>query len=126
MLHHHHNHDNNNKHQPPPPPFTNNPVLSIKEFFFNFTNNNSFIQRILVHMINHRVQEFSDPLTSTLVLMATSALQIVFCETGLLLFKTNLLPVIPYSILQLEELSKLHTLLAQVFILASPFKFLFL
>jgi len=95
----------------------NSHVLSFRNFFFSLVNDESFIQRMLIHMINHRVQEFSDPLTSTIVLMATTPIQIVFCETGLLLFKTNLLPVIPYSLLHHDEKNNLYTHLTLVCVL---------
>jgi hypothetical protein len=65
-------------------------------------------------MINHRVQDFQDPLTSTLVLMATAPLQFILCETGMLLFKTNLLPVMPYSLLTVDERTQLHTMLNEL------------
>jgi len=73
-----------------------------------------FLQRMLLHMINHRVQDFSDPLTSTLVLMATSPLQFVLCESGLLPFKTNLLPVMQYGSLTVEERARLAALVQRV------------
>jgi hypothetical protein len=65
-------------------------------------------------MINHRVQDFQDPLTSTLVLMATSPLQFLLCESGLLVFKTNMLPVVPYTLLDPRERAQLHALVAEV------------
>ena len=73
-----------------------------------------FLQRMLLHMINHRVQDFSDPLTSTLVLMATSPLQFVLCESGLLPFKTNLLPVMQYGSLTVDERARLAALVQRV------------
>jgi hypothetical protein len=69
---------------------------------------------MLLHLINHRVQDFQDPLTSTLVLMATSPLQFLLCESGLLVFKTNLLPVVPYTLLDPSERALLHALVAEV------------
>ena len=66
------------------------------------------LRRALLHAVNHRVQDFPDPLTTTLVLMATSPLQLVLCETGLLLFKTNLLPVFPDSLLRASERAQLR------------------
>jgi hypothetical protein len=67
-----------------------------------FMQQEVFLQKLLVHMVNNRIQEFVDPLTSTLVLLATSPLQLVFCESGLILFKTSLLPVLPYSSLSAD------------------------
>jgi hypothetical protein len=52
------------------------------------------------------VQNFADPLTNTLVLLATSPLQFVFCESGVILFKTALLPVFPYHCLSILEKQK--------------------
>ena len=79
------------------------PSLDVRAVFLAMVHNDDFIRRALVHMINHRVQDFQDPLTSTLVLMATAPLQLVLCESGLLLFKTNLLPVMQYGLLTGQE-----------------------
>lgn len=86
----------------------------VREAYTNLVGETSFIERALAHMVNHRVQDFQDPLTSTLVLMATSPLQMVMCEAGLLPFKTNLLPVIPYALLTAEERQQLQETLAHV------------
>jgi hypothetical protein len=85
-----------------------------RESFLALVSREGFLQRMLLHAINHRVQDFPDPLTTTLVLMATVPLQCVLCESGLLLFKTNLLPVMPYGLLHSEELEALHALLLGV------------
>jgi hypothetical protein len=82
----------------------------IRERFLALLHSDTFIRRMLLHMINHRVQDFQDPLTSTLVLMATAPLQFVLCEAGLLVFKTNLLPVLPYALLDESERAQLHSL----------------
>ena len=82
-----------------------------REAFIALVSHEAFLQRLLLHAINHRVQDFQDPLTTTLVLMATVPLQCVLCESGLLLFKTNLLPVMPYGLLHAEEREALHALL---------------
>jgi hypothetical protein len=74
----------------------------------------ALIERVLVHSVNHRVQDFQDPLTSTLVLMATSPMQMVMCEAGLLPFKTNLLPVLPYALLTPAERANVEEMLAHV------------
>jgi hypothetical protein len=73
-----------------------------------------FLQQLLLRMINHRVQDFSDPLTSTLVLMATSPLQFVLCESGLLPFRTNLLPVMQYGWISPEERQRLAALVQRI------------
>jgi hypothetical protein len=71
----------------------------------------AFLQRALSHMVNHRIQNFADPLTQTLVLMATTPAQMVLCESGLLLLRTNQLPVIPYTLLSKEERAALGALI---------------
>ena len=77
---------------------------SLKESFSHFlTNNDYFVRKLLVYMVNNRIQEFDDPLTRTLVLLATSALQPVFCESGLIFFKTAHLPIFPYTCLLPSE-----------------------
>ena len=78
-------------------------IHTLRDQYIAFSSQDSFLRKIIVYMVNHRVQEFSDPLTSTLVLMATSPMQMVCCESGILPFKTSLLPVIPYALLSLNE-----------------------
>jgi hypothetical protein len=77
-------------------------MTTVKEAYCAFMQQEDFLQKLLVHMVNNRIQEFVDPLTSTLVLLATSPLQLVFCESGLILFKTSLLPVLPYTSLSVD------------------------
>ena len=86
---------------------------TIKENYASFMTGESFLRKLVVHMINHRIQEFIDPLTSTLVLLATSPLQLVFCESGLILFKTSLLPVLPYTMLSVDEKQMFYRWIAQ-------------
>jgi hypothetical protein len=86
----------------------------VRTAYTNLVSDNSFIERALAHMVNHRVQDFQDPLTSTLVLMATSPLQMIMCEAGMLPFKTNLLPVLPYALLTADERKILQDILAHV------------
>jgi hypothetical protein len=71
----------------------------VKAQLAQFVLQEHLIKQVLINHINNRVQEFPDPITSTLVLMATSPMQIVFCEEGLLLFKSTHLPIFPYSAL---------------------------
>jgi hypothetical protein len=78
-------------------------LQAIRETYIDFTKQDAFLRKIIVYMVNHRVQDFSDPLTNTLVLMATSPMQLVCCESGIIPFKTSLLPVIPYGLLSREE-----------------------
>ena len=78
-------------------------ICTLREKYIEFASQDTFLRKIIVYMVNHRVQEFSDPLTSTLVLMATSPMQMVCCESGIIPFKTSLLPVIPYALLSDEE-----------------------
>ena len=73
--------------------------MSLKDSFTAFLLEQSLLQRLIVHMVNNRIQEFSDPLTTTLILLATTPAQLVFCESGLILFKTCLLPIFPYTLL---------------------------
>lgn len=83
----------------------------LRETFLALVLDDSFLRRVLLYALNHRVQDFPDPLTTTLVLMATSPIQCHFCETGLLLFKTHLLPVVPFGLLRREELARLRALI---------------
>ena len=81
-------------------------TTTTREAFLALVHDERFLRRALLHAVNHRVQDFPDPLTTTLVLMATSPMQLVLCETGLLLFKTNLLPVLPYGLLKADEVAQ--------------------
>ena len=83
-------------------------MTSLRDAFVQLVQGDEFVRRVLLHAVNHRVQDFPDPLTTTLVLMATSPLQLVLCETGLLLFKSNLLPVLPYALLRAPERARLR------------------
>lgn len=78
-------------------------LAAIRDSYIELISRDAFLRKIIVYFVNHRVQDFTDPLTNTLVLMATSPIQMVFCESGLLPFKTSLLPVIPYTLLAPEE-----------------------
>ena len=89
-------------------------ALYVRNSFTSIVSQHGFIKVVFEHMVNHKVQDFQDPLTSTLVLMATSPLQMVMCEAGLLLFRTNLLPVVPYALLVQSECIQLQEILARV------------
>ena len=88
-------------------------MASARDTFLGMVHSDGFIRRAVLHAVNHRVQDFADPLTHTLVLMATAPLQLMLCESGLLPFKTNLLPVLPYSLLTAQERALLHTLIQE-------------
>lgn len=88
-------------------------LYQVKEKFLSLVYNDDFIQRILIYSINHRVQEFSDPLTTTLLFFMNTPLQIVLCESGILPFKTSLLPVFPYSLLTKEEIIVLEDIVRE-------------
>lgn len=85
-----------------------------RDGFLQLVHEPTFLRRMLLHFCNNRVQDFQDPLTSTLVLMATAPVQMVFCESGLLVFKTNLLPVMSYSLLSHAERATLFGLLERL------------
>ena len=78
-------------------------LQATRDSYIDFANHDTFLRKIIVYMVNHRVQDFSDPLTNTLILMAPSPMQMVCCESGIIPFKTSLLPVIPYALLSREE-----------------------
>jgi hypothetical protein len=86
----------------------------VRDRFMAFALEKTLLEKMLTHMVNHRVQDFQDPLTSTLVLMASSPMQMALCEAGLLPFKTNLLPVVPYSLLSVAERRCLHEIISHV------------
>jgi len=79
----------------------------------HFLHQDHLIQQVVTNHINNRVQEFADPITHTLILMASTPMQITFCEEGLLLFKTTQLPIFPYASLLKKERQFLLELLQQ-------------
>jgi hypothetical protein len=89
-------------------------ICTLREKYIEFASQDTFLRKIIVYMVNHRVQDFADPLTSTLVLMATSPMQMVCCESGILPFKTSLLPVIPYGLLSFKENTFLQNIISQL------------
>lgn len=90
------------------------PNETIKEKLLMFFQRPSLIQKVIVNHINNRVQDFPDPITSTLILIVSSPIQVVFCEAGLLLFKTSNLPVLPYSAFNQKERAFLQEILAEM------------
>ena len=84
-------------------PLMQDPTQRHKAQITSFLLQTHLLKRVIVNHINNRTQEFSDPITSTLILMATTPMQMIFCEEGLLLFKTTNLPIFPYSALQTED-----------------------
>jgi hypothetical protein len=86
----------------------------IKGDLVSFFQKSCIIEKIIVNNINNRVQDFPDPVTSTLILMASSPMQIMFCENGILLFKTSNLPVLPYTSLNRSEREFLRNILEHV------------
>jgi hypothetical protein len=86
----------------------------IRKDFLNFFQSPHIIQKIIVNHINNRSQDFPDPITSTLVLMVSSPMQVVFCEGGVLLFKTSNLPVLPYNLLTKKERNVLRKMMDEI------------
>lgn len=93
---------------------TGSKLHCLRESYIEFASQDAFLRKIIVYMVNHRVQDFADPLTSTLVLMATSPMQLVCCESGVLPFKTSLLPVIPYALLSIRENNFIQDIISQM------------
>jgi hypothetical protein len=83
----------------------------IRKEFLAFFQSSNIIKKVIVNHINNRVQEFPDPITSTLIAMVNSPMQVTFCESGILIFKTSNLPVLPYDILSNEDRKKISELL---------------
>lgn len=85
----------------PPEQINENPT----DKFVLLLQRDEFVRKLLIVMINNRIQEFADPLTNTLALMMISPIQLVFCEAGIIPFKTNALPIYSYSAMTKEELA---------------------
>ncbi len=83
----------------------------IKKELLQFFQSPEIIKKIIVNHINNRVQDFPDPITSTLITMVNSPMQVTFCESGILIFKTSNMPILPYDALNHEEKKFLVNLL---------------
>lgn len=88
-------------------------ITEALSLFSSVINDDDFLKRMIVYCVNKRIQDFADPLTNTLILIMTSPIQIVFCESGILPFKTSLLPVFPYSSLKPSEINVLVQIIEQ-------------
>jgi len=89
-------------------------LSTVRKTFHDIFEDDILIQKMLIYFINNRVQDFVDPLTTTLYLIMSTPLQFVLCESGILPFKTNLLPVFPYNILRIEHLKTLESIILEV------------
>lgn len=74
--------------------------MNKKAQMVDFLTQEHLLQQIILNYVNNAVQDFADPITSTLIYMATSPVQVIFCEEGILLFKTQYAPIFPYSVLE--------------------------
>jgi hypothetical protein len=79
-----------------------------------FIHDPEVLIRMYVYFVNHRTREMSDPLSHTLTLMATSPVQLTFCESGLLPFRTTELPVFPFTDMTSEHRAALFDILTLV------------
>ena len=80
------------------------PSMEYAEIFFS----PNALTRMLVHFVNHRLIQAADPITQTLVLMVNTPVQLLLCETGLIAFQNNELPVYPYAKMTKRQLRFLH------------------
>ncbi len=85
----------------------------IRKELIPFFYSTPILKKIIANHINNRVQEFPDPITSTLVTMVNSPMQVTFCESGILIFKTTNLPILPYETLNNEEMEFLSNTLSE-------------
>jgi len=83
----------------------------VRKKYHDIFDDDGLIQKMLIYFINNRIQDFVDPLTTTLYLMMSTPLQFVLCESGILPFKTNLLSVFPYNLLQKDHLQTMETII---------------
>jgi hypothetical protein len=83
----------------------------IRTEFLAFFQSPSIVRKVIVNHINNRVQEFPDPITSTLIAIVNSPMQVTFCESGILIFKTSNLPMLPYDILSKDDKTIISDLL---------------
>jgi len=86
----------------------------VRKKYHDIFDDDGLIQKMLIYFINNRIQDFVDPLTTTLYLMMSTPLQFVLCESGILPFKTNLLSVFPYNLLQKDHLQTMETIITEV------------
>ena len=88
-------------------------MQTLRDGFEQFMDDEEFVRQVYIYFVNHRVVNMVDPMTTTLCLMANTPLQFTFCEAGLLPFKTNDLPVLPFSSMSSEKRAELRALLVE-------------
>ena len=93
----------------PSPP----PTMDTMAQYVSIANDTAWLSRMYIYFVNHRVYDVPDPLTYTLIQMATSPIQLSFRESGLLPLRTNELPVFPFTEMAVEHREALCDLLRQ-------------
>ena len=82
--------------------------------YVRWLNDSELLCQMYVFYVNHRLQETQDPLTHTLVIMSTMPIQLVFCESGILPFRTPNLPVYPFTDMTQQQRMDIAARLAEV------------
>lgn len=72
---------------------------AMRQVFFD----NASLKRMLIYMCNSHKRDTDDPITLTVIAMLTSELCLVMNEFGVKLFKTSMLPQIPYHMLNTAQ-----------------------
>lgn len=71
----------------------------MQEVFFDSAS----LKRMLIHMCNSHKRDTDDPITLTVIAMLTSELCLILNDFGVKLFKSSMLPQIPYHMLNTNQ-----------------------
>jgi len=72
---------------------------AMRQVFFD----NGSLKRMLIYMCNSHKRDTDDPITLTVIAMLTSELCLIMNEFGVKLFKSSMLPQIPYHMLNTAQ-----------------------
>ena len=82
--------------------------------YTHWLSNNELLCQMYVFFVNNRLHDTQDPLTHTLILMTTMPIQFVFCESGVLPFRTPNLPIYPFTDMTRQQRVDIAALLSEV------------
>lgn len=74
----------------------------------------ALLSQMYTFFVKHRLQDTHDPLTHTLILMATSPIQFAMCESGIMPFKTTNLPIYPFVDMEDSQRTAIASILSDV------------
>eukprot|EP00961_Rhodomonas_salina_P024300 327276-Rhodomonas_salina.3 len=97
-------------------PTSDNTLSPVDELYSKFVNvflSGVNLERFLVYACNTPMTDNSDPISAMVVAMLSSPIHISLSSTGVHSFKSTLVPVLPYSLLDQEQCDFIRWLLSR-------------